>query len=57
MDREGLVSLNVVARFNRVRALTQDIELIREVWVCVLCVRDVFSLGYAHVCVCVHVRV
>ena len=31
MDSEGYVHLNVIGRFNRVRALTQDIELIKEV--------------------------
>ena len=31
MDAEGYVHLNVIGRFNRVRALTQDVELIKEV--------------------------
>ena len=31
MDSEGYVPLTVVGRFNRVRALTQDIGLIKEV--------------------------
>lgn len=31
MDNEGFVPLNVIGRFNRVRALTQDLNLIREV--------------------------
>ena len=31
MDSEGYVHLNVIGRFNRVRALTQDLELINEV--------------------------
>lgn len=34
MDAEGYVHLNVIGRFNRVRALTQDIELIKEVNPC-----------------------
>ena len=31
MDAEGYVHLNIIGRFNRVRALTQDVELIKEV--------------------------
>lgn len=31
MDGEGYVPLSVVGRFNRVRALTQDLNLIKEV--------------------------
>jgi hypothetical protein len=31
MDKEGYVPLDVIGRFNRVRALTQSVPLIREV--------------------------
>jgi len=31
MDDEGYVPLPVIGRFNRVRALTQDVPLIKEV--------------------------
>lgn len=31
MDGEGYVPLTVIGRFNRVRALTQDVALIKEV--------------------------
>lgn len=34
MDEEGFVPLTVIGRFNRVRALTQDVPLIKEVsWI------------------------
>ena len=31
MDKDGCVPLDVIARFNRVRALTQDVGMIKEV--------------------------
>lgn len=31
MDKDGCVPLDVIARFNRVRALTQDVIMIKEV--------------------------
>lgn len=31
MDKEGYVPLDVIGRFNRVRALTQNVALIKEV--------------------------
>lgn len=31
MDEEGFVPISVIARFNRLQALTQDTDLIKEV--------------------------
>ena len=31
MDKDGCVPLDIIARFNRVRALTQDVGMIKEV--------------------------
>ncbi len=43
MDTEGFVQLDVIGRFNRVRALTQDLNLIREVGVATFWVGVVYT--------------